>query len=93
MTIDTKLVIPDKFAKDFINGSLDISKAVVRSTKSGKIVKNVDLINNVDKAKDTASALRHSKLFLIGLGVIAVVGVASGIVYLVNKKNKKGGYV
>ena len=93
MQVPVKLDIPTKYVKNFMNGSVDISKAVVRNTKNGKIVKNINLIKDIDKAKDVARSLRRSKLFLVGLGITAIVATASGIVYLVNRKNNKEDYI
>lgn len=87
MQVPVKLDIPEELVSDYLNGSLEIAKAVVRNTGNGRIKKHIDLIKDTDVADEARKALKNKNV-LIGLGIAAATIVVGGVITIAVKKNR-----
>ena len=90
MKVKTTLNIPDNLVKDLATGSVNIANAVVRSNKTGKIIKYVPLGpgDKLEEAKAVAKSIKGKNL-IIGLGVTAAVVTVGGLITFIIKKTSK----
>lgn len=89
MKVDVSLDVPAKYAKDYLSGKVDISKAIVRNKETGKIIKHINLgISDKKEAIKGVAEKIGSKNILIGLGITAVGVTIGGVVNLVINKSK-----
>lgn len=89
MIVSTKLDIPDKYLKDVASGAIDLSKAVLRDTNSGKIVKHTNLfLDNKDSAKNVVENVGIKNLGIVGLIVGGITLVGFGVYKIVKVFNK-----
>ena len=86
MQVPVKLDIPEEYVADYLNGTLEIAKAVVRNTKDGRIKKHIDLFQDTDVAENAKDALQNKNV-LIGLGVAATI-VIGGVITIAVKKSR-----
>lgn len=66
MLVPVQLDIPAEYVDGFFDGSLVITKAVVRAAKDGKIQKHIDLLPAV---KNEAVQLLSNKKFVLPLAL------------------------
>ena len=88
MQVPVKLDIPEEYVADYLNGTLEIAKAVVRNTKDGRIKKHIDLFQDTDVAENAKDALQNKNV-LIGLGVAATIVIDGAITIAVKKSRAK----
>lgn len=89
MIVPVKLDIPKQYAKGVASGAIDISKAVLRDAKSGKIIKYANLfVDNKDSAKNVVKNVGVKNLGIVGLVVGGIVLVGFGVYKKVNIYNK-----
>jgi len=80
------LDIPAEYVDGFLDGSLVITKAVVRAAKDGKIQKHIDLLPAV---KDEAVQVLSNKKVRIAFGLTAALLLVGGIITVVVKKHNE----
>lgn len=83
MLVPVQLDIPAEYVDGFLNGSLMITKAVVRAAKDGKIQKHIDLLPTV---KNEAVQLLSNKKVRLAVGITAAVIVVGGLITVIVKK-------
>lgn len=89
MIVPVKLNIPKEYVKDVANGTIDVSKAVLRNVNSGKIVKYADLlIDNKDTTKEVVKNVGVKNLGIAGLVISGIALVGLGVYKIVENFNK-----
>ena len=89
MLVPVKLDIPEKYVMGVTSGAIDVSKAVLRDAKSGKIVKHTNLfVDSKDTVKEVAKNVGVKNLGIAGLVVGGVALVGFGVYKIVNVFNK-----
>ena len=83
MLVPVQLDIPAEYVDGFLDGSLVITKAVVRAAKDGKIQKHIDLLPAV---KNDAVQLLSNKKVRLAVGLTAAVIVVGGLITIIVKK-------
>ena len=83
MLVPVQLDIPAEYVDGFLDGSLMITKAVVRAAKDGKIQKHIDLLPTV---KNEAVQLLSNKKVRLAVGLTAAVIVVGGLITIIVKK-------
>ena len=83
MLVPVQLDIPAEYVDGFLDGSLVITKAVVRAAKDGKIQKHIDLLPAV---KNEAVQLLSNKKVRLAVGLTAAVIVVGGLITIIVKK-------
>lgn len=86
MQVPVQLDIPAEYVDGFLDGSLVITKAVVRAAKDGKIQKHIDLLPAV---KDEAVQVLSNKKVRIAFGLTAALLLVGGIITVVVKKHNE----
>lgn len=87
MLVPVQLDIPAEYVDGFLDGSLMITKAVVRAAKDGKIQKHIDLLPTV---KNEAVQLLSNKKVRLVVGITTAVIVVGGLITgIVKKANEK----
>lgn len=83
MLVPVQLDIPAEYVDGFLDGSLVITKAVVRAAKDGKIQKHIDLLPAV---KNEAVQLLSNKKVRLAVGLTTAVIVVGGLITIIVKK-------
>lgn len=83
MLVPVQLDIPAEYVDGFLDGSLVITKAVVRAAKGGKIQKHIDLLPAV---KNEVVQLLSNKKIRLAVGLTAAVIVVGGLITIIVKK-------
>lgn len=83
MLVPVQLDIPAEYVDGFLDGSLMITKAVVRAAKDGKIQKHIDLLPTV---KNEAVQLLSNKKVRLAVGITAAVIMVGGLITVIVKK-------
>lgn len=86
MLVPVQLDIPAEYVDGFLDGSLVITKAVVRAAKDGKIQKHIDLLPAV---KNDAVQLLSNKKVRLAVGLTAAVIVVGGLITIIVKKTNE----
>ena len=86
MRVPVQLDIPAEYVDGFLDGSLIITKAVVRAAKDGQIRKHINLLPEV---KNDAIQILSNKKIRIALGITTAALLVGGLITIVVKKHNE----